>query len=374
MHQLLLLWLALLPFTGITQTTLPVIHSDTNVIDVRDGGVLNIGQWTLVPEVKPDVYTSSYIGQEVTFYTDLDSISFLVHPDSVYNFVIVYDGDSAYTQVSYVPSRLDILKGAKLYDPNDAVEVPAFTYQDASDPHLQELRKAFHLDSIAGSGDEVSKVLNLLHWVHDLVPHDGNHENPTVRNAMSMIHECKRDERGLNCRGLAIVLNECYLPLGIKSRFVTCMPKDSIFDDCHVINMVYINSLQKWIWVDPTHEAYVMDEAGNLLSIAEVRYRLVEDLPLELNPEANWNHQSTTTKEQYLYEYMAKNLYRFKCPLNSEYNYETKKRGKKVTYVELLPLDGLNQTPKVSSHKSKKTGVTSTVYKTNNPDQFWTKP
>jgi hypothetical protein len=71
--------------------------------------------------------------------------------------------------------------------------------------------------------------------------------NPAVKNAMSMIAVCKRDNRGLNCRGLATVLNECYLAMGFKSRFVTCLPKDSlnIDPDCHVINAVYSNTLKK---------------------------------------------------------------------------------------------------------------------------------
>ena len=111
-----------------------------------------------------------------------------------------------------------------------------------------------------------------MYWIHNLVPHDGNHENPVVRNALSMINQCKKENRGLNCRGLATVLNECYLSMGIKSRFVTCLPKDSLHTDpdCHVINIVYISSLKKWIWIDPTFCAYIMNEKGELLNLEEV--------------------------------------------------------------------------------------------------------
>lgn len=373
-----LLLVALICFNTFSfgQTTLPVLKSTVDSITIQDGNELSIGNWFLAFDLHPDLYTSNKLGEFVTFYSDLDSMRFQIHEDSVYDFVIVKGQDSAFTQVKYAPTYLDILKTGKGYDLEEAIQIPTFTYQEATDEHLQALRVGFHLDSIAGSGDEVSRIVNVLHWIHDLIPHDGNHGNPSVKNAMSLINECQKGERGLNCRGLAIVLNECYLSLGIKSRFVTCMPKDSIFDDCHVINMVYVDSLEKWIWIDPTNNAYVMDENGVLLSIEEVRVRLIEDLPLFINEDANWNNRFPTDISFYLYEYMAKNLYRMECPLRSEYNLETRKRKKKIEYVELLPMDGLAQNPRTLTTKSsfKNKSMTVTKYKTNNPDNFWVKP
>ena len=269
-----------------------------------------------------------------------------------------------------------ILKRGEQYNLRDTTTVPVFTYQSANQPELVALRKAFNLDSIAGQGNEVSKILNLLHWIHNLVPHDGNHENPTVKNALSMIAVCKKDNRGLNCRGLATVLNECYLSLGFKSRFVTCLPKDSlgIDPDCHVINMVYVVSLKKWVWVDPTHDAYVMNEKGELLSIEEVRERLIHQKPLLLNPDANWNHKVSAAKEYYLFQYMAKNLYRLQCPVRSEYDTETLTAGKTLTYVQLAPLDYFKQTPRKLESYSKTRQVNYVYCITNNPTAFWQAP
>lgn len=357
-----------------SQTVLPVIHSKVDVIDIKDGDELFVGSWSLAPHVKPDVYTSNKIGESVTFYTDMDSISYVIHPDSVYNFVIVInEKDSAYQQLKYAPTYLDVLKGAEDYN-SEKTTFPDFFYQDSSDLVLKTLRTEFNLDSIAGGGNEVSRILNLMHWIHDFIPHDGNNENPVVKNAMSMITKCKREERGLNCRGLATVLNECYLSLGIKSRFVTCMPKDSIFSDCHVINMVFSKDLNKWIWIDPTHDAYILDEEGQLLGLMEVRQKLINGETVILNPDANWNNKASTVKENYLFKYMAKNLYRFSCPLKSEYDYETDGEGKIRESVELIPLDGYNKTPKISEKMDKQSGVTFKTYKTNNPSQFWVEP
>lgn len=351
------------------------IKASSTSVDIRDGENFIKNAWTISPEINPDVYTTSSNGKKVTFYTDLDSISVTVTPTTQFDFVILLnDSIKAVTQIKYIPSYLDKLKQAHQYNLLDNRPIPKFEYQDKSDPNLTVLRKELKLDSIAGTGSEELKIINLLHWIHNLIPHDGNHENPIVKNAMSMIKECKRDARGLNCRGLATVLNECYLSLGIKSRFVTCMPKETVFDDCHVINMVYLEEKKKWIWIDPTNNAYVMNERGELLSIQEVRERLVSDQPLLLNPDANWNNKSTTTKEEYLYNYMAKNLYRLECPIRSEYNSETWEDGKQATYVELLPLDAYEQKPDKKTQKNKKNGTTFTYFKTNNPNLFWETP
>ena len=268
---------------------------------------------------------------------------------------------------------LSILKRANAYNLSDKRTIPEFTYQASDNPNLVELRKGFNLDSIAGQGSDVLQILNLMHWIHDLVPHDGMNGNPEVKNAMSMLEVCKKESRGLNCRGLALVLNECYLSLGIKSRVVTCLPKDSlkVDQDCHVINSVYSESLKKWIWVDPTFDAYVMNEKGELLSIEEVRERLISDKTLILNPDANWNNKSTQTKEDYLENYMAKNLYILECLSTSEYNMETSAEGKTFKYIKLLPLDYFEQTPDKTEEKGEKSNSLWITYKTNNPILFW---
>ena len=268
---------------------------------------------------------------------------------------------------------LSILKRAGKYNLSDNRPIPKFSYQASDNPNLVALRKGFNLDSIAGQGTDVLQILNLLHWIHDLVPHDGMNGNPEVKNAMSMLEICKKENRGLNCRGLALVLNECYLSMGIKSRVVTCLPKDSlkIDQDCHVINSVYSESLKKWLWIDPTFDAYVMNEKGELLSIEEVRERLISDKPLILNPDANWNNQSTQTKENYLENYMAKNLYILECHSSSEYNMETSSEGKTFNYIRLLPLDYFEQKPDKSEEKGETNNSLWITYKTNNPNVFW---
>ncbi|MBZ4188720.1 transglutaminase-like domain-containing protein [Niabella beijingensis] len=352
---------------------LPIIKATSTSVDIKNDDKLAKNVWRIVPEEKLDVYTTS--AKKVTFYTDIDSISFKIDPRKQYDFIILLNGkDSAKTRIRYQPSRLDILKGAGKYNAGDNRFIPQFTYQSADNPDLKKIREDLQLDSIAGKGTELSQIFNLLHWVHNLIRHDGGSNNPTLKNAIDLIKVCKAENRGVNCRMLATILNECYLSMGIRSRYITCMPKETNFDDCHVINMVYSKELDKWIWIDPTFDAYVMDENGNLLGIQEVRERLVKAQPLVLNADANWNRKNTQTKEGYLEGYMAKNLYRLETPLVSEYDTETWKKGKTVAYVELLPLDGIEQSPQKKESTNNVTGVTFTHYKTNNPDLFWARP
>lgn len=373
---LILLFSILFVQTIFAQKKLPIIKANSTSVNIKDDNHLRKNAWRIVPEEKLDIYTTS--AKKVTFYTDIDSISFKIKPKKQYDFIIVLNAkDSARTQIKHTPlppSRLAILKDGEKYNYSDNRFVPKFEYQSPNNPNLQRIKHDLKLDSIAGKGSELSQIFNLLHWVHTLVKHDGSSDNPTLKNAIDLIKVCKTENRGVNCRMLATILNECYLSMGIKSRYITCKPKETEFDDCHVINMVYSKDLGKWIWIDPTFDSYVMDENGNLLGIQEVRERLIKGQPLVLNADANWNRENLQTKEDYLENYMAKNLYRLETPLISEYDTETWKSGKEAIYVELLPLDGIEQTPQKEEHTNTKTGVKFTNYKTNNPNLFWTKP
>lgn len=355
------------------QERLPVIKANSKQVDIKEDNHLRKNAWVIAPETNPDVFSTS--AKMITFYTDIHSISFNVNPEGHYDFVILLnEKDSARTRIIYKPSKLDILKKAEEYNYSDNRFIPKFTYQSQDNLNLVKVRNELKLDSVAGKGNELTQIFNLMHWVHNLIKHDGSSNNPTLKNAIDLIKICKAESRGVNCRMLATILNECYLSMGIKSRFVTCMPRETKFDDCHVINMVYSKNLKKWIWIDPTFDAYVMDDKGNLLGIQEVRERLIKGQPLVLNADANRNREELETKEYYLGYYMAKNLYRLQTPLVSEYDTETWNKGKEATYVELLPLDGIEQTPQKDEKTNETTGVKFTYYKTNNPNLFWIKP
>jgi hypothetical protein len=202
---------------------------------------------------------------------------------------------------------------------------------------LKNVKEFFSLDEVAGDGNEISKILNILRFVHDSIRHDGGNYALCEFDAIDIYNYHKSTGKGVNCRHLAIALNEMYLSMGIPSRYVTCMPKDPNDQDCHVINVVWSSQLKKWIWVDPTFYAYVTDENGTLLGIAEVRECLIDGRTLVLNEDANWNHESQQTKEHYLENYMAKNLYYIECVTENRFNPESRYRDTGSIYVKLVP-------------------------------------
>jgi hypothetical protein len=72
---------------------------------------------------------------------------------------------------------------------------------------------------------------------------------------------------------------------------------------------------------------------------------------------------------------MAKNLYWFYCPLNSEYDYETWGRDKKVIYVYLWPLDYHKSLPfKTEDYYNPDVKTTFNTYNVYNPEIFWQAP
>ncbi|HZY36322.1 MAG TPA: transglutaminase domain-containing protein [Mucilaginibacter sp.] len=260
-----------------------------------------------------------------------------------------------------------VLKNSGPYNAG-ATGLPAFTYQDATVPALVAFKQKYKLDSVAGNGDEISKFKNLLFWAHNAVRHDGNSNNPAKVNGDSLITVCKAQNRGVNCRMMATILRDAYQAEGFKARIVTCMPKDTADFDCHVIDVVWSDKLNKWVWMDPTFNAYLRDENGNYLNIEEVRARLISGSPVVLNDDANWNNRQKETKEAY-FNYMSKNLYWLKCSIKSEWDIETGKTGKpKIDYINLYP-GGFN-----TIHQARVEGHTAVYYAINNPDYFWQKP
>lgn len=242
---------------------------------------------------------------------------------------------------------------------NDTTQaMPQFTY-DLNSPILARVRQELKLDSIAGTGDEVSRIKRVMYWLHDLIRHDGSSRWPdgskVPYNAADLIAHALKEHRGYNCRFLAMILTDCYQALGMPARYLTCESRWKNDQDCHVITIVWSKQLHKWVWMDPSFAAYITDENGLLLHHGEVRERLATGQPLVLNPDANWNHTNIQTKDNYLETYMAKNLYTISCSIDSRPELESSNNPRRS--VVLVP-DGVPY----------KNGIN---YTTSDPNWFW---
>lgn len=81
---------------------LPVIKSNVSTISILDGEKYQKNYWNLAPDVNPDVYTAGLVNGEphhVTFYTDIDSISFNVELGKTYDFIIKWGNKLCYQQI-----------------------------------------------------------------------------------------------------------------------------------------------------------------------------------------------------------------------------------------------------------------------------------
>jgi len=272
------------------------------------------------------------------------------------------------------PPKIDyvkILKEGK-YNMLQRQKFSKFIYQSSEDENLTELRKEYNLDSIAGKGSDINKAINLLQWMHKTVPHEDEY-NHKLLTAKNIIETYKEKGLAQGCYPLAIAMNEIFLAMGFKSRIVICFAAD--FDHPnggHVINTVFIPSLHKWVWMDPQFNAYLKDENGDYLSIAEVREKIINHHTIFLNSNADY-HGETIDVNYYLYEFMVEHLYRFISPVNNGFSSETRESGKTITYIELLPSKSKKPTSGTfESHAAN--GIQVITIHTNNPLIFWEKP
>jgi tetratricopeptide (TPR) repeat protein len=196
--------------------------------------------------------------------------------------------------------KLSALQNAGSYKHDSICSLPKFSYQPSEFISLSLIKAYFGLEAIAGDGDEISKIKNLLFFVTHSTGYDPAHWCPCEFDAIDIFNYCQATGRGVNCKNKAIMMNEIFLAMGFKSRYITCLPKDPKDSSNHVINSVYSKTLKKWLYMDPSFGIYVTDENDNMLSVSEVRERLKNGLPLALNKEAEYR------KEWYLNRYMAK--------------------------------------------------------------------
>jgi hypothetical protein len=224
--------------------------------------------------------------------------------------------DTVLCKFVYVPIQpasqfIELLRRYSVFDQSGPGDLFAFTYCDASDSSLVSLRTQFRLDSIAGDGCEMTRITNLLHWVHTTLRHDGNVEVPQGYRVATLLARPPAENHGVNCGVLAEVMNEVFLAAGFKSRRIVCLPYDTSDVDCHSINTVWSERDGKWLYVDPTFEGTFRNAKGEYLSIAEVREAMVRGDSLAINNDLNWNGQPHDRAAYF--RYIAKNLFRFAC-------------------------------------------------------------
>lgn len=202
------------------------------------------------------------------------------------------------------------------FDTEDDPQVMPFQYHH-DDADLAVLRERYTLDSIAGAGDDWSKITNLLHWLCENTRHNGATSQNIPVNALAILEFAfqKGMDGAVNCRKLATVLAEVYLAIGLKSRIVSIHPINPFDSDNHVVTLVWCDSFGKWVMVDPSFRAYLTDAAGNVLNPWEARALFSRQAEVRCSPGI-WYNAEAYKPEHYL-AYVAKDLFFMHSPLEN---------------------------------------------------------
>lgn len=141
--------------------------------------------------------------------------------------------------------------------------------------------------------------------------------NTPGKSAIEIIRTCKNSDYAYNCLGTSFVLSEIYLAMGLKSRIVRCMPIDIHYSDCHVITEVFLDGINKWIFMDPSNKACFY-YGKTIASTLEVRNALIRGKPLKIAPECEWKESQASYIYNWYMTYLMKNFIRFNCNISSD--------------------------------------------------------
>lgn len=255
-----------------------------------------------------------------------------------------------------------------------AVEV-AFSYAAPTDENLTKLRLAYDLDTVAGAGPEIERLINLMRWVYRLTGHANEPEIPEERNALNLIPLARDRQMMMNCYLKTVILNEVFLAMGFESRQTHLWPAENEDEESHYVTSVYSHTLERWILMDPDFGVYATDDRGAILGVAEIRSRLVSGRPVAVRPvdppssflARVWSSvQEFVDGTSYLW-YLQKNLFKVECPENSHFNLAAVPNR---VHIGLIP-DGyreeLLRAPQITARGIK-------VVFTNDEGLFWQEP
>jgi hypothetical protein len=172
----------------------------------------------------------------------------------------------------------------------DASELPGFVRQTSTAPGLLQFRKRT-APVVAGTTDDISKVIALLHWVRRQEDDEQFYGKPGVA-PQRMIDDTEDPEKYLDeqkkglrsaCRRFAYILTGALLAEGLNARFVALSEGFNLpTSKTHYVVEVWVSKLHKWVVVDPTFDAFVLVK-GSMASIVEVQAAAQSDGTLTLD-------------------------------------------------------------------------------------------
>lgn len=188
---------------------------------------------------------------------------------------------------------------------------------------IYELNNSNVLDYLHKIGIETENKHNLftikqlLKQLCIKIHHDGvNYTHCKDHGTIAQIKHALLQNSFTNCRGMAIIFSGILRAYGFKSCYVTCFPYSQSDEERHVVCEVYVEELNKFIFIDPSNQVYFMKN-DIVLNLLEMRECIQNNEDITYYQNASHNGDSFDLIS-YL-GYFSKNIFRFvKCIDNCE--------------------------------------------------------
>ncbi len=252
--------------------------------------------------------------------------------------------------------------------PNPEIE---FEYSSPSDTNLVYLRNKYNLDSVAGNGKDVERIINLMMWVHNLAPHAVNPSWPRTLNSLNLIDICVNENMAINCFMHAVILNDVYLSMGYYARFIHLWYTHS--GESHVVNSVYVPDVNKWIMMDADFGAYCLDEKGNILNLPEIRKKIINKEKIYFNAGLNLEiprfFKALWGGDENSYEwYLSKNIFMYSTPVLNIFDVKSDQTSDVIRLIPTKYVEEINVNRRERKYERHQ------YYYTDNEDFFWQVP
>ena len=198
---------------------------------------------------------------------------------------------------------------------------------------LDRLLEKYPLKQIAGEGTDYEKAYAIMEWIYDHLVHQPDYCNSEDDNAITLLDRLM-EGKPINCRAVAIIMTECFLALGIKSRVVWLLSANPYDMDCHVVPIAIHKGLKKWIMFDATVHTTVMNKDGEPLSLLETRDYLARGEELTFSEKLRYVRGACpyATQKKMFEKYLSKNLFMMKTYKINCFGFE-KAEGQEIVHL-----------------------------------------
>ncbi|MEA5403619.1 transglutaminase domain-containing protein [Arcicella sp. DC2W] len=248
---------SILAYSQKTYNGLPVIEANNAKIKYYVNNIEN-SNWTVTPKVADDtLLIKTYLSEKTKilfkFKTDIDSIKFEIKNDEAKRFYVHLNNESyALTTVRRQKIFIPTLNYASTKS-NPKYKI-LYTNENEKE-YLNSLNSKYPIP-FKNSKTQIDKVLTILNWTRSQWEHRGD-VSPKKNDAISILDEVKEGGR-FPCFAYGYVLASQLKVSGFKSRVIYLKTSDiatSMRGGGHVATEVFIDELQKWVFVDAQFNA-----------------------------------------------------------------------------------------------------------------------